>query len=593
MSRNLGVKNYASNFEVLRNAPLDSRQLVAKYSDLILDETWGNKEDQNKYVYIGMTVSCQDRPGELFQLIGDDYKNVSNWKSISAGITNVTTSNVTRTADDIKAITAEGALHELASSIKTVKEEAESYKVVKITDQATINDANIRELYKITHKVDGEEKDLDVKIPVYANSSIKDISTSGTKIIFTYTGADGSDKTEEVDISALITSTSAGNGLSSDGKGVLSVKLDGTGDGKFLSVSASGLKLDGVTDAIKSAKIKVLGKTGDAHIEVTADSAETPTSYTISTKGIASSDELSAVSGKVDTNAKNITSLTTKVETNTGSINILNGEASEDGSVKKAVKEALDSSKSYTDTEIGKLSFTSKNITRDELPQSDSNVGVSGTTVEEAIKSIAQTLKTVHTEDSSYNVVKIESGLGANVQEAYQLQKTVNGGTTNVGVPIPVYKSSALKEIKAVTKAEDGKNVDYLRFTYIDNSGAEKYSDIKMSDLIASAQYTFTNGVQCVGTTVSILLDNSDSNTNYLSTSEKGLKLSGISTDIAKSKTEVVGGNGISIDKPTEASDGHAKYTINLKLSSKDGQMLTLDTDGSLFLSNTLDAGVY
>lgn len=40
MSRNKGVSNYASNFEVLKDAPLDSRNLVDAYTDLTKEETW-------------------------------------------------------------------------------------------------------------------------------------------------------------------------------------------------------------------------------------------------------------------------------------------------------------------------------------------------------------------------------------------------------------------------------------------------------------------------------------------------------------------------------------------------------------------------
>lgn len=83
MSRNKGVSNYASNFEVLKDAPLDSRSLVEAYADLIKEETWQNSVDSNKYVYVGMLVVCKDKPGQIFQLIAEDYTQESSWKQIS------------------------------------------------------------------------------------------------------------------------------------------------------------------------------------------------------------------------------------------------------------------------------------------------------------------------------------------------------------------------------------------------------------------------------------------------------------------------------------------------------------------------------
>ena len=85
MSRNKGISTYASNFEVLKDAPLDSRSLVDAYADLTKETTWQNGTDSNKYVYVGMLVVCKDKPGQIYQLIAEDYTQESNWKQISGG----------------------------------------------------------------------------------------------------------------------------------------------------------------------------------------------------------------------------------------------------------------------------------------------------------------------------------------------------------------------------------------------------------------------------------------------------------------------------------------------------------------------------
>lgn len=86
MSRKKGVSNYASNFEVLKDAPLDSRCLVQSREDLYKEETWQNTSDSNKYVYIGMLVVSEDSPGKIFQLIDLDYTQETSWKIISSEV---------------------------------------------------------------------------------------------------------------------------------------------------------------------------------------------------------------------------------------------------------------------------------------------------------------------------------------------------------------------------------------------------------------------------------------------------------------------------------------------------------------------------
>lgn len=81
--RNNGTFNFGANLEVKKDAPLDSRTLVTNYADLIKEETWKDS-DGNTWTYVGMLVTCQDKPGKLYQLIKKDYTLVANWKEIGA-----------------------------------------------------------------------------------------------------------------------------------------------------------------------------------------------------------------------------------------------------------------------------------------------------------------------------------------------------------------------------------------------------------------------------------------------------------------------------------------------------------------------------
>lgn len=82
--RNKGTFNFGANLEVKKDAPIDARTLVSEYKDLIKDETWTDS-DGNTWLYNGMTVACQDKPGELFQLVDKGkYTEYTSWKTIGA-----------------------------------------------------------------------------------------------------------------------------------------------------------------------------------------------------------------------------------------------------------------------------------------------------------------------------------------------------------------------------------------------------------------------------------------------------------------------------------------------------------------------------
>lgn len=71
-----------------------------------------------------------------------------------------------------------------------------------------------------------------------------------------------------IPVSDLVDVYTGSNGVAVDGSNnitaVLDTTGDDTGDGKFLTVGANGIKLDGVSDAIATAKSEVIGASGDA-----------------------------------------------------------------------------------------------------------------------------------------------------------------------------------------------------------------------------------------------------------------------------------------------------------------------------------------
>ena len=124
--------------------------------------------------------------------------------------------------------------------------------LVKITESLP---ATVKERYEFR---DSDNNKIGESIDIAKDSHIVSITydEATQKLIYEYIDASGTTQTTEIDMSNLIIETEVENGIQSvDGK--LSIKLDttgdDTGDGKFLTVGANGLKLDGVTDAINAA----------------------------------------------------------------------------------------------------------------------------------------------------------------------------------------------------------------------------------------------------------------------------------------------------------------------------------------------------
>lgn len=81
--RDKGTFNFSGNLEVKKDAPLEARSLVNSYADLTKPETWTDEEG-GVWTYSFMNVTCKDRPGKIYQLIGEDYTEESNWKEIGS-----------------------------------------------------------------------------------------------------------------------------------------------------------------------------------------------------------------------------------------------------------------------------------------------------------------------------------------------------------------------------------------------------------------------------------------------------------------------------------------------------------------------------
>ena len=139
--------------------------------------------------------------------------------------------------------------------------------LVKITDGLP---ATIKERYELRNSDNtkiGESIDIAKDSHIVSIIYITDSSDAHYQNLeYKYIDVSGVEQTTYVDMSSLILETEVENGIQAVNN-KLSIKLDTTGDdtgnGKFLTVGANGLKLDGVSNAITAA-VEALDVTTDA-----------------------------------------------------------------------------------------------------------------------------------------------------------------------------------------------------------------------------------------------------------------------------------------------------------------------------------------
>lgn len=234
---------------------------------------------------------------------------------------------VTATAGDIEAAhvtiadagnkftggTVEDALQELG-------EGAKSYSFTKVTSGL---DANVKEAYQLVETANGTSSNVSgALIPIYKDSALQSIkllhatndakptysdgtwtdiaSASQTEanlaLCYAYLNVSGQTVIEAVPVGNFLRESEFKNGLEVSG-GEVSVKKDSTSEA-FLSISADGVKISGIADAI-SAAVNALDatitSTGGSKVEVTVTETDGKiTAVTVSETDIASASALSS-----------------------------------------------------------------------------------------------------------------------------------------------------------------------------------------------------------------------------------------------------------------------------------------------------------
>lgn len=244
--------------------------------------------------------SVSETDGKIAAEVGD---------LVSTAVKRAATTGVTGQVD-MTGTTVEGALVDLAKAVSETKKNAATYKVVKVTEGLA---TNVKEAYQLVQTVNGADTNIPVQIPIYKDQTLKSVELvaeddkkkKGQFMKYTYINADGADTIVYVDCSKLLAESEFKNGLALSDAGEVSVKIDATSE-SFLTVGEGGVKLAGVQIAIDTAKNEVQN---NLNAEITrAKAAEQANS--------------------------------TAIGQNTAAIATLNGAATVEGSVAKAVADA-------------------------------------------------------------------------------------------------------------------------------------------------------------------------------------------------------------------------------------------------------------
>lgn len=219
-----------------------------------------------------------------------------------------TASVASDTAVAVTGTTVAAQIASLAESIKATQSDAKSYSIEKATGTL---DANVKEAWKL---VDEDGTQVGETIKIYKDGSLKSValSTEAGKeqtIVFTY-DIEGAESTVELDLAQAVFEADFGDGLQLStseeaGKGrSVSVKID-TASEDFLTVSADGVKLSGVQNAIDTAVNALdatVTSTDGTHVAVKVTETDGKiTAVNVTETDIASAAALNSLTGKTIT----------------------------------------------------------------------------------------------------------------------------------------------------------------------------------------------------------------------------------------------------------------------------------------------------
>lgn len=321
MARERGLFNFSANFEVKKNAPLDTRTVVNTFLELTEFSTWADS-DNKIWLYNGIVVSVTENHG-LYVLTNYDpvtnptaYSESENWIRVDATAAHIDVIDNLTTADTDKALSANQGkvLSEKIEEVKNSLSSVYNYRGSVSDFKSLPTDAVKGDVYNVTA----------------ANGNIP----AGTN--YAFDGENWDALGGSVDLSGYYTKTEVDSAIE-EAKGAASTGLS---------------ELKKSVDANTAAILVVNGdETTEGSINHALKAATTYTddqlkAYVAKEEGssLIPDDKLTLI----DTNATDITALKEAVEANTASINsntsalqVLNGDVNTEGSVLNIVKNQI------------------------------------------------------------------------------------------------------------------------------------------------------------------------------------------------------------------------------------------------------------
>lgn len=289
----------------------------------------------------------------------------------------------------------------LNTKIDGVAAAAKSYEIKEITTGLS---SKVKEAYGL---FDEAGVQAGATINIYKDSSLKEVKLSGQSLQFTYILADGTESTVGVDVSTFLSEAEFKNGLQVvDGE--VSVKTDASSE-KFLSVSADGIKLSGVQDAINAGVTSANSYTDNARSTLNAGI----TGLTETFKGYTGSTETLLDGLRTDVNDVSAATI--------ANTNAITGET-------KARKDAFDTLSGAVDTKVDKKTYEADKARTDSVLESIKNDLTAITS--NAVTSIASTGKTI-TVVNDKGAVNVEVNTLAHAesgQDGYVIFNKTNDG---------------------------------------------------------------------------------------------------------------------------------------------------------------------
>lgn len=359
--------------------------------------------------------------------------------------------------------------------------------------------------------------------------------------------------------------------------GTVKVKIDESGE-PFLSVGEDGLKLSGVENAIASA---VSGVSERLEVEIErAKSAE------------------QTIQGNLDQESERAVTKETELD------EAISGETS------RATEREDELDARISELESG---LTEETLAREEA---DEVINDKISDIEESISGLSKYVgdgKTIAVNDiaggndkeisTTISMLKVVTGLDANVQEAYQL---VDAEGTKIGDQINIYKDSSLLGVALVNspaewdpierKIVGGTGETVLAFAYeLADSGEIVITEIPISELVSEA--VFKDGLQVSDNNeISVKID--DSSENFLTVSEDGVKISGVQDAIDNAVSDRL--SGVSVNgKAAVVTDNVADIKIEADEEPYSGStsnaiIVKTDENGNVTIGiGAIDGGSY